>query len=266
MSARAVVAFREPFLPRVEEYADAGVARDEIMSLQTSEPAVLRVSVSGGGAPGRAALAGDWLCDDGGRTPKPLPDGSWIRSNGRGRVWFSRPSNLLDEWEGSESPFSLLHTAVALRLRAELAVGAACACARMVVGRIRRRDHALLAERALSAVEEWIRRAVRPVDLDAYVAAGDAVDRELRAMYEVVPEARESAFACVVEVCRAVRETPMAVSYAAHYAAESLGAGAELASAVRSAIPTIDVLRAAIFIPASEIRRPARPGGSRRGA
>ena len=264
MSARAVVAFREPFLPRGEEFADPGVALDEITSLRTSEPAVLRVAVKGGSSRARAAVAGDWLCDDGGRTPKRLPDGSWVRSDGRGRVSFTRPSKLLDEWESNESPFSLLHTAVALRVRSELTVGAAYACARIVVGDIQRRDHAILAEQALRAVQEWMRRAGQPASLPAYVEAETSVSRALSAMYEVGPESRDSAFASVAEVCRAVMEEPMAASYSAYYALQSRGRSAKLASAVRSSIPTIDVLRAAIFIPPSEIRRASGARARRR--
>ena len=263
MSARAVVAFREPFLPRGDDLSDVGVARDEIMSLTASEPSVLRVSVKGGSARARAAVGGDWLCDDAGRTPKPLPDGSWIRSNGNGRVWFGSPSNLLDEWENNESPFSLLHTAATLRVRAELTVGAACACARVAVAQMRYRDHELLAKRALSHVEEWVRSAGQPANMSAHIAAGAEVRRALTAMYDLGPEARDNplAFACVVETCRAVVESPIAASYAAHYAAAFVGTGTNLAPVVRSSIPTIEVLRAAIFIPASEIRRSSRPAG-----
>ena len=271
MSARAVVAFREPFLRRAEEYADAGVALDEIMSLRTSEPAVLRVSAEGGGAKERGAVDGDWLCDDGGREPKRIPRRRW-RFYPTDRP--AKATEIIDFWESYDaSPYAMMSGVLMARVTPATSAGAiraACACARKVVGLIASggsAEAADVAEGSIAAIERMVMRG-------GLAQAAQRIDRavaseHLRRLYDLQQRTgiRSSAWACAVNTCRSATGLLIAASYAvenashalaeaapgldpssstpADHANATLAAEAALADAVRASLPLVEVLRAA---------------------
>lgn len=164
MSARAVVAVGEPFVPRGVSYEDADVARDEISSLRAEqEPIVLRVESPARGA---SSLIGDWLCDAGGADPVRLPRPEWTCSVAS-RAW-ARKRAWLDAWDGCPNGAWSIHAAALAGLPAASVVSAACACAMLLAPRPADVDPSLSRR-----VEETARRVGVAARWSAGAASGD---------------------------------------------------------------------------------------------
>lgn len=126
MSARAAVASGSEFAPRDGELHDAGVALDEIASLDPGpEPVILRVSAEGGSEAERGLVAGDWLCR-GGSAPLRIPAARWLHSAASMAWSSSRPA--IDAWESCENAAWMLYAAADVGVDRRALVLAACAC------------------------------------------------------------------------------------------------------------------------------------------
>ena len=249
MSAREVVAFRGEFTRREETYSDAGVARDEIASLEArQEPVVLRVSSKRLSAKARASVDGDWLCEPSSaavRVPKPI----WGR-NFSSREW-SAAREWVEAWETCDQAGWMAYAATDVGCDRRLVVAALCACVRRFEPdhNFRGRDHVLS---LLTDTEAWARgdrkaRSPRESIRDHAAHLDDPVVRgggeRVRATVDSTRHAAEAAEAgpddapwaasnCVEAIVLRLRQERHTVS-------------ADLADVLRERITTLDVLRAA---------------------
>ena len=204
LSARAAVAIGQPFAPRGDPFSDAGVARDEIVE------------------------------------PRRIPRPRWKFSD-ESLEWSLRQP-LLDAWETCHDGSWMLHVAVGVKR--ELLVSAACACARAVINHVPGDDPG--PRLALDAAEAWVRGEVTAAEVERLSDVGYGGYAEFAA-------------ASAAHTVRAAR----AAAQAADYAASEMGhlgeqadpdneevaddfrsaALREYAGLVRAKIPTIAVLR-----------------------
>ena len=272
MSARAVVAMGQPFAPWGTSFADAGVALDEIADLSPhAEPLVLRVAASGGTKEERAKVAGDWLCDTDGSSPRRTPQPRWRYP--RPAEAYTKHRTWLEAWEDCDDGWWMLHAAAIARTDARMIVRAACACAdsamrlnpggsgrlRVALGVARAwtrgtattgdvREAALTAQRDIARYEDYsainavnaaidARDSVTAMAMAAAQAAEVAVDSAARA-------ARARVLGHDGEAEGATERQIQAAGLAAAEARET--ARREMVELVREHVPTIAVLRAVV--------------------
>ncbi len=224
-----------PFAPHPEGYCDAGVAFDTIASLRApGEPLVLRVLAKGGRAAERAAVEGDWLCDEGGGPPRRIPPprwdgGSWVgRCGASGRPW-------LDAWEGCSNPGWMLCGADSIGVDRRLLVQAAETC-------VRTAQPFLPDATALVSIVRGSR-----------AAKGRAFSKSLSEVVGLCVDALADATPWrVVSVGDALGEGPVDARQRAL---------ARLADLVREHVPTLAVLRAAVVRGYESSSRTRRGGG-----
>lgn len=234
MSARAVVAAGEPFLPRGSEFADVGVSMDEIASLRASqEPLVLRVAASGGLARERELVEGDWLCDSDGAEPAKIVSPVWDYSSFSLKWADGRP--LLDAWEACDDARWMLRVAVVLGVDGRSIVRAGCECARKALRHVRPGNDVPL--RAIEQAEAWAR--------------GEQADptRAAHAIYQGGEPYDEGDEMSAADAAYLAASGPRYAAYAAEsaaYAADDAAAALRrMANIVRRHVPTVAVLRAA---------------------
>ena len=254
-SAREVIAAGEAFRLWGREFHDAGVALDEIMSLEPREPTVLRVAV-GAARPKRGlwmSVAGDWLFEPG-KAPRRLPRPAWSYDTGA-RDWSSA-REWLEAWEVCDDARWMLHAAASVAVDRRLVVLAACACARTSLRHVPEGEARPL--RAIETAEAWARGEAtagqaRAAADAAHAAAYDAYDDADAAAYAAYAACARSAAYVAASAAYGNAAYAAYAAYAAGHPVEAARRDAlrELASLVRSSIPTLDVLRAA-----SATRRP----------
>lgn len=252
MSARLVESFRGAWSPMDESFTDHGIAIDFVRHLEpTHGPTVVRVTVDGG-AP---RLAGDWLCDVGHRLGKNtrLASPRWDFS--RSAAAWSRTKYLIDAWETCAEPEWLAWTAEnGNGMARKLVVSAAVACARVALSRAYGGDadgHAPgdsdlgSAMQSLSAAERFVSS---PGSSSAYRAWSQG--RLTAARSYAASEAQEhrrqhaiEAAGLAAQLCSASERVDLVDVVRAAWSAVG-GDGSVIADAVRSAIGTIDYLRA----------------------
>ena len=270
LSAREVVAAGGAFSPRGEAITDVGVALDEIMSLEAGQEAVvLRVAMSGErlshlGRPA-ASLAGDWLCEPGGGPPRRLTRLAW--PVGYGREWAARRPTL-DAWESCRNAQWMVRLLCAQEsIARHLPVEAACACVRSAY-EMSRAEYGPSTTRGLREAESWLRgqssarhlaeavqattewveeSVVGELETAAAYAAADAADAALYAEGEPgdptgLEDGRYAHRGWRFSAASAVHEATTLLLQL-HGGHEMAG---RLADVVRSSVPTIDVLRAAL--------------------
>ena len=173
-SAREVVAAGESFRPWGREFHDAGVALDELTSLEPREPTVLRVA-RGAGRPRSgpwARVVGDWLLEPG-EAPRRLPRPSW-EYDAEARGW-STAREWPEAWEPCEDARWMLHAAASVGVDRCLVVLAACACARTSLRYVPEGEARPL--RAIETAEAWARgEATAEQARTAAYAAYDAAE------------------------------------------------------------------------------------------
>lgn len=256
MSAREVVAFRRPFVQRRGDFSDAGVALDEVLSLRASqEPLVLRVEAVGGGRADRDSVRGDWLCDSDGSEPRRIPPAVW--SFGGGALEWSARREWLDAWEHCEDASWLLLAASCGSMMTDrrVTVAAALGCVSEAAPLL---PDVAFVRRAMNAVGAWCRGGppIGVAQQAEFADAMDELDREAAGGYGFAHRSGSMAAAAR----RSLRSLVNAAVNAGRYptdvycddlgsAAESAAAaapGSDLASVVRSHVPTVAVLREAV--------------------
>lgn len=250
MFAREVVAFREPFLARGEPLHDPDVALDEISAFRAAqEPVVLRVRASGGAERERARVARDWLCEPG-EEPREISDllRHWGRSP-ESEEW-SRGRRWIDAWELCENADWLVYAAGSVGADRSLVIGAAARCLRLSASGPGGIDDT--AWRSALAASEAVARLWPSDPAQMYTPIGDARHASRVAAYVAGLRPDLPAYAAassLAEAAYSVAES--SASRFATLAAEAVSlAGAEWVGgtapgAVRGAVPTIEVLRAA---------------------
>ncbi len=253
-SARAVVARGFAFVPREGSFADADIARDEILHLPAPpEPLVLRVVARGGRKSERASVAGDWLYDRAPGSPRRIPRPHEVWTYERESTAWSRTKTWLAAWETCANACWLLHAAACVKVDPRLVVRAACACARTVLDRFPGGE--IRPRRAIEAAEAWARGEATTEEVvqasegayEAYqtyratsdnAAANAAYTAYLLGVaFAGVPSRPEFAFS---GVCSFAASTPQA-----DYSVQRVRALATMADLVRREIPTLVVLQAA---------------------
>lgn len=230
LSAREVVAFREPFRPSGEELSDASVARDEIAWLASrvsSEPVVIRATASGGSKRERSAVHGDWLCDPGETAPVRLPTPRWLSSS-RSLAW-SQERSAIDAWEWCDDGRWLIGAAVDIEAPRRSAVLAACDCARMALSAAPCNEPEL----AVSAAERWAGGAA---GIDEVLRAAAAAETSAVRLYRASSAAAAIGQAAYDRAAAARSAAEAAVSAARLVAATDTAAVAHAESAVHSSI------------------------------
>ncbi len=231
MAARAVIARGFAFSPRAGSFADADVARDEILSLPPPpEPLVLRVTAAGGRKAERTRVEGDWLCDATLDAPRRLPAPAWLYDP-EAKAW-AKKRPWLEAWETCEDARWMLSAAVTEGVDRRLVVRAACACARTVLDRVPAGEER--PRRALETAEAWTRGE----------ATLDQVEQTASAAYGTSSFGAYAAYAA----SHASANASFAVAAAAAAAAASNTwqiSLARLAEVVRGEIATWAVLRSA---------------------
>ena len=281
MSARAVLAAGLPFSPYGVVLSDPGVARDEISSLVAgAEPIILRVSAVGGSAAERRLLAGDWLCDSGGEEPVRLPTPAWSLHEAA-RLWSGRLT-WIEAWETCSNAEWMLSEAWGVGVSATLCVASLCACLRVCWPILAAHP---AARSAVAAIERWIESgAVKTYGTSASLAVlSNDIDPTPERASGAGRVAAMAVGVAVSAAAEAARPEPRAdrrvmarhIAYTIIYARRAVSEDAELtgrfalnqsdlADAVRRAIPTIDVLRAAARTAASVgASHPAAPATQR---
>ncbi len=250
LAARAVVAKGYEFSPRGGSFADADVARDEILNLPPPpEPLVLRVTATGGDAAERARVQGDWLCDATLGEPRRLLVPAWAYDKDATAWAKARP--WLEAWETCPDARWMLHAAVTVGVDRRLVVRATCACARTVLDRVPAGEER--PRRAIETAEAWTRgkATVDQVQQAAYAAfyAANASYASDAAAYAAfcASDASYAADAAAASDASDASDASYAAAYAASNAASARPrALARLAELVRGEIATLVVLRAAI--------------------
>ena len=267
LSARAVVASGQPFSVWGESLSDVGVALDTISDLRPhSEPLVLRVRVSGEAPPGSPTVAGDWLCEADGSAPRRIRKPDW-HGNAEDFAWGKE---WLDAWERCPMAQWMLRESAQIGVDPRLVVGAACACAEATSEYIERTRGGMSVLRALETSIRWcsgkatereVRDAVSRANRDR-----DSPSHAVNAAYDAA-EAAEWAAEWAADRAPYIRLCVSAVGEATE--ARTIGslgpsaglppeerarryfkaqdeAEAEMAGLVRSRVPTLAVLRAAV--------------------
>ena len=234
-SAREVIAAGELFRPWDRGFHDAGVALDELASLEPREPTVLRVTRGVGRPRGGpwTDVVGDWLCESG-EAPRRLPRPRWGYDE-NARAWCSG-REWLEAWELCENARWMLHAAATVGVDRRLVVLAACDCARTSLRHVPAGEARPL--RAIETAEAWAR--------------GEATAEQARTAAYAAYDAAEAAAYAAEAAAEAAADAAAAGGVGGAWAAAMRGALRDLAAVVRSRIPTLDVLRAA-----------ASPGGGR---
>ena len=232
LSAREVVAFREPFRPSGDELSDASVARDEIAWLASrvsAEPVVIRATASGGRKRDREVVHGDWLCEPGGRDPVRLPTPRWL-SGSRSLAWAGERT-AIDAWEWCDDGRWLIGAAVDVGVPRVPAVLAACDCARMALRAAPSAESE--PERAVAAAERW---AAGAADMDEVRRAAGSAELSVARLFRASSAAAAIGQAAYdrAAACRVAAEA--AVFAAGLVWATSAGAAAQAEGAVHSSI------------------------------
>ena len=263
LSARAVVAVGEPFVERADAFASAGAALDEIRWLEApAEPTVIRAIARGGSRAEKAAVAGDWLFDRSLAGAARVPPPRW--SHDRASLAWCRGRTWLDAWESCPVPAWMIDAVTrAVEVPRRFSVMAAASCAEAVSGAAGSES----AGRAVDAAKAWAdgrasglraRDAARRVmqDRDGLTQlrrAAAVTELEFRVRFDALSAAYYAAYGAYTAERYPTGsysdDLLFSVTSAIDAAREaSIGAGrpARLADVVRSKVPTVEVLLAAV--------------------